>query len=121
MPILQGKKEIVVGAKISQAEADAFQSICDTEDRSMSYVLRQLALRGLAQYKRDGILKLTDEDENQIIANTARTFSTSKKSVQHKKVTKEQSSSSAADALEANPEFEKKKSRAKDNAAEVKK
>ena len=63
MPIFQGKKIIVVGSKISEAENAAFQEICQTEDRSMSYVLRELALRGLAQYKQDGQLKLTESEE----------------------------------------------------------
>lgn len=66
MPIFQGKKEVVVGSKVSQAENEAFLAICEKEDRSMSYVIRELALRGLAQYMRDGQLKLTAEDEKAI-------------------------------------------------------
>ncbi len=64
--VLQGKKVIVVGSKISQSELDAFQAICDREDRSMSYVLRELAVRGLAYYYADGQLKTTPAEDDLI-------------------------------------------------------
>ena len=60
---LQGKKEVVVGAKISQGEFDALQIICLAEDRKMSYVLRELAMRGLAQYLQDRRIRITPEEE----------------------------------------------------------
>ncbi len=66
MPILQGKKEVVIGSKVSQAEFDALSEICGKEDRSMSYVLRELAMRGLSLYKQDGLLKLTEDEEKAI-------------------------------------------------------
>jgi hypothetical protein len=66
MPVLQGKKEVVVGSKVSQSEFDVFQGICESEDRSMSYVLRELAIRGLAYYLVDGRLKTTDDEERRI-------------------------------------------------------
>lgn len=62
VPSIQGKKEIVVGAKVSQAVFDALQGICDREDRSMSYVLRELALRGMAAYLTDHALRLTEAE-----------------------------------------------------------
>lgn len=66
MAVLQGKKEIVVGSKVSQPEFDVLQWICDLEDRSMSYVLRELAIRGLSQYFADGRLKTTDNEDKRI-------------------------------------------------------
>jgi hypothetical protein len=66
MPALPGKKHIVIGAKISQAEQDAFETIARNQDRSMSYVLRELAVRGMAQYFRDGHIKATADDETVI-------------------------------------------------------
>lgn len=71
MPIFQGKKEIVVGSKISQSESEAFQQICEIEDRSMSYILRELALRGMAQYSKDGLIKLTSDEEKIILSASA--------------------------------------------------
>lgn len=69
MPVLQGKKEVVVGSKISQREYAALQGICDKEDRSMSYVLRELAIRGFAYYLKDGNLKPTTDEEIRINAS----------------------------------------------------
>lgn len=63
---LQGKKEVVVGSKVSQGEFDALSEVCEIEDRSMSYVLSNLAIRGLALYKQDGLLKITPEEERLI-------------------------------------------------------
>ena len=73
VPALPGKKEIVVGSKVSQAEYDLLQWICDSRDRSMSYVLRELAMRGLASYFRDANLRTTEEEDE--IIQRGRKFS----------------------------------------------
>lgn len=62
MPIFEGKKEVVVGSKVSQSENDELLRICQKEDRSMSYVLRELAMRGLVLYLQDNHLKTTEEE-----------------------------------------------------------
>ena len=71
MRILSGKKEIVVGCKISQKEKEILDDICAKEDRTRSYVLRELAMRGLATYSIDGRLKANTVEEMQIARNTS--------------------------------------------------
>lgn len=66
MALFEGKKVNMVGVKLSQSMEDIFQEICKDLDRPMSYVVRELALRGLAQYIKDGQLKMTDADEKAI-------------------------------------------------------
>jgi hypothetical protein len=39
----------------------------DAPDRPVSYIVRHLSLRGLALYKKDGLLKLTESEEKAII------------------------------------------------------
>jgi hypothetical protein len=66
MTLFEGKKVNMVGVKLSQSMEDIFQEICKELDRPMSYVVRELALRGLAQYVKDGQLKLTPDEEKAI-------------------------------------------------------
>ncbi len=69
MPELQGKRVEPVSAKINAKRKELLQVVCGKEDRSMSYVITELAMRGLALYKQDGLLKIT-EDEEKIITNS---------------------------------------------------
>src|SRR5688572_21006253 len=71
MPARHGRKEIVIGSKVSQAEYDALQRICAEHDRSMSYVLRELAMRGLANFFNDGRIR-TDELEDKALESGMR-------------------------------------------------
>lgn len=64
MSVYQGKKVETVTVKVNQQQLIDFKEICEKLDRPMSYVVRELALRGLVQYKQDGQLKLTAEEEN---------------------------------------------------------
>ncbi len=66
MPALQGKKEEVVGSKVSQRERAMLQEICERADRSMSYVLRELAMRGVTLYLQDGKIKADETEQAQI-------------------------------------------------------
>lgn len=66
MPIQEGKRVVTVTVKVNAQQREEFQAICDAEDRSMSYVVRELALRGLAQYKNDGVLRINDNEEKVI-------------------------------------------------------
>jgi hypothetical protein len=47
MPIFEGKRLEFVGVKFNEAEKTQFEKIGEDEDRAMSYVVRELALRGL--------------------------------------------------------------------------
>lgn len=74
MSVLEGVKEVVVGSKVSRSEFDILQAICTKEDRSMSYVLRELAIRGLAYYLQDGLIKASAEEDASIAANKLRAY-----------------------------------------------
>ncbi len=63
MPNFGGKKEKVVGSKVSFATYDILEAIAQTTDRTVSYLVRELMMRGLAQFYRDGEIRLTSEDE----------------------------------------------------------
>lgn len=52
-----GKKEFVVGAKVSESLRQRLDEIAAHEDRERSYVIRELMLRGLALYEVDGELR----------------------------------------------------------------
>lgn len=67
MPIFEGKKVYNVGVKVNKQQQDELQRICDDLDRPMSYVVRELAMRGLALYKQDGLIKMTQAEENAIL------------------------------------------------------
>lgn len=69
MPIFTGKRLEFVGVKLSQSEKSAFEKIASDHDRAMSYVVRELALRGLVQYLKDNKIKTTNEEVEFIIKN----------------------------------------------------
>jgi len=62
MPIFEGKRLEFVGVKLNDSEKKAFGLIASDEDRAMSYVVRELALRGFVQYLKDRRVKATDEE-----------------------------------------------------------
>lgn len=97
MPNPEGKKVVTVTVKVSSDNREQFEKICKEQDRSMSYVVRELALRGLSLYKSDGILKFSEDDE--LIATSESKNNKDNRSLK----------SSALDSLEANPKFQKTK------------
>ena len=60
MPLSDGKKVETVTVKVNAEQQNALAEICKKEDRPMSYVMRELAMRGLALYRQDGQLKLSE-------------------------------------------------------------
>src|SRR5690349_2403590 len=62
MPIFEGKRLEFVGVKFNQDEKGVLEEIAKKLDRPLSYVVRELALRGFVQYLQDGNLKNTDEE-----------------------------------------------------------
>lgn len=67
VPNLAGKKVVVVGSKVSQAVADELHTISVNFDRTTSYIVRELLVRGLAQFYRDGEYRPTFQDESDIL------------------------------------------------------
>jgi predicted transcriptional regulator len=57
MPEFTGKKEIVIGTKIPETLKSRLDEIAEYEDRQISYVVRELMLRGLSLYDIDGKLR----------------------------------------------------------------
>jgi hypothetical protein len=51
------KKSEFVGLKVAGPDKATLAEICVKEDRPLGYVARELMLRGLAAYGRDGLLK----------------------------------------------------------------
>src|SRR5436190_19923355 len=51
------KKEVPVTMKVTDSVKLALDGICADNDRPLSYVARELMLRGLALYRQDGRLK----------------------------------------------------------------
>lgn len=51
------KKDVVVGMKIGESVKRMLDRIADEQDRTISYVARELMIRGLALYHLDGNLK----------------------------------------------------------------
>lgn len=51
------KKDVPVTMKIASSVRDTIEQIGLNEDRPIGYVARELMLRGLALYKRDGLLR----------------------------------------------------------------
>lgn len=58
-PPKAGKKTVTVPIKVSQDIKDELKVICGDEDRPLGYIARELMLRGLVAYRRDGSLKVT--------------------------------------------------------------
>jgi len=53
------KKEITIGMKVQDSVRRQIEEIATNEDRPVGYVARELMIRGLSLYRRDG--KLRDE------------------------------------------------------------
>jgi len=62
MPIFEGKRLEFVGVKFNESEKSQFEKIGEEQDRAMSYVVRELALRGLVLYLQDHRLKTSPEE-----------------------------------------------------------
>jgi hypothetical protein len=64
MSLTKGKKIQPLSVKISAEFEEVVLDFAEKHERGKSYIVRLLALRGLAQYLRDGQLKITPEDED---------------------------------------------------------
>lgn len=62
MSITSGKKEVVIGSKVSQELKDFIENLARREDRSASNIARSFLMRGLAHYYMDGHLRPTEEE-----------------------------------------------------------
>jgi len=62
MSLFEGKRVEFIGVKFNNLERDEIEKIANTQDRSLSYIVRELALRGLIQYFRDGLIKSPDSE-----------------------------------------------------------
>ncbi len=51
------KKIEMIGLKVGAPDKEVLKEICEEHDRPLGYVARELMLRGLAAYRRDGKLK----------------------------------------------------------------
>jgi hypothetical protein len=51
------KRNEFLGIKVGESEKETLAEIALEHDRPLGYVGRELMLRGLAQYRRDGLLK----------------------------------------------------------------
>lgn len=54
---LMAKKDQLLGAMISTETLDEILKMCDKEERSKSWIAAAMIERGLAAYRRDGLLK----------------------------------------------------------------
>lgn len=54
---LMAKKDQLLGAMISSETLSEILKMCDKEERSKSWIAAAMIERGLAAYKRDGLLK----------------------------------------------------------------
>lgn len=52
-----GKNDTVIGTKVPETMKTRLESIAAEEDRTVSYVIRQLIIRGLSLYEMDGNLR----------------------------------------------------------------
>ena len=77
MPIYEGKKVETLTVKVDAELRDDFNEIAQKLDRSMSYVVRELAMRGLAQYTKDKRLRLSEEEEMIISGKETQTIAIS--------------------------------------------
>ena len=55
--------DVKLPAKVSQEIKDELIAIAIKDDRKLSYIIQKLLLRGLAAYRRDGLLKEPDDRE----------------------------------------------------------
>ena len=57
------KKVLTVPVKVDDPTKRAFEKIGEAEDRPLGYVVRELAVRGMALYAKDGKLRDTDAEK----------------------------------------------------------
>jgi hypothetical protein len=59
-----GKRVITTPIKLSAEERRTYLEIAESDetDRTLSYVMRELALRGLVEYRKDGKLRASPEE-----------------------------------------------------------
>ena len=57
MPKTKPKRIVTMGMKVSDEEKAKIKEISEEHDRPLGYVARELMLRGLAAYERDGKLR----------------------------------------------------------------
>lgn len=57
-----GKRVIPVPVKLSAEEKDIYEEIGAEHDRPLGYLIRELALRGLVEFRKDAKLRATDEE-----------------------------------------------------------
>ncbi len=66
MAMSRGNRIETVSVKFSDREKLQLEEIANLHDRGVGYIVRELAFRGLALYKQDGLLKLTESEEKTI-------------------------------------------------------
>ncbi len=57
-----GKRVLPVPVKLSQEEKTAYTEIGEEADRPLGYVIRELALRGLVEFRKDAKLRASTEE-----------------------------------------------------------
>lgn len=57
VPSKNEKYQHVVGTKVTESTKRQLEEIAAADDRTVSYVIRELMLRGLALYQVDGLVK----------------------------------------------------------------
>jgi hypothetical protein len=60
--IFDGKRLELIGVKFTEREKQEMEKIAAIEDRSLSYVVRELALRGYTLYLQDDEYRLSQEE-----------------------------------------------------------
>ena len=86
MSVYEGKKTETLTVKVNAEQNEIFNIIAKKMDRSRSYVVRELALRGLANYQVDGELKTTLEEEERLQKLNSELNITSEMKATHKTV-----------------------------------
>lgn len=54
---MPGKRTVPLPMKLAEEEKEELERIKEVEDRPLGYLARAFMLRGMAQYKLDGLLK----------------------------------------------------------------
>ena len=57
MPRPQGKRVLTIGVLVSQETKDFLQELASEDSRSVSWVAHELLQRGVAAYRRDGLVR----------------------------------------------------------------
>lgn len=68
MGSISEKKSEQVAVKLAPATLEMIELICKIEDRPVGYVVRELMVRGLAQYQIDGRLRDMPQPETRHLA-----------------------------------------------------